>query len=121
MASSAQNAHGASASHTAEADTVAHLLADEATLERELAEARAAAQAVIEGARDEARRLREEGDRAIAEDVRARLASDEGGAAAEGIRAETAARVADLRRRAAAHRERALALLVDLVTGREPP
>jgi hypothetical protein len=114
-----------SALHTAEGETIAQLLADEATLQRELAEARAAAGRLVDAAKGEAAALRESGRAAVAEEVRERLASDSGGGAdgdaADEIHAETAALLADLRRRASDNRDRALALVIDLVTGRVPP
>jgi F0F1-type ATP synthase membrane subunit b/b' len=107
---------------TAERETLARLSGDEETLSRQLETARAEAAATVAAARLEAERIRAEALREAEREVeRLRfLAAEELDRALAAAGAALASDEAELRRRAAASREKAAARAVAVVLGSEP-
>jgi F0F1-type ATP synthase membrane subunit b/b' len=106
----------------AERETLARLSEDEEALSRQLEAARGEAARAISAARLEAERLlaeaRRDAEREV-ERLRAAAAEELDRAAAQGA-AALAVEIAELRRRAGAHLEEAMACAVSAVLGREP-
>jgi cell division septum initiation protein DivIVA len=108
---------------TGEIETLTRLHADEAALDRRLAEARAHAAAIIEGAHTAAARLRAAAEADLAGELAAVREAEERRREEEGATGTSrrAGLVTEARRRAEANQERALALLLGVVASEGDP
>jgi len=104
-----------------EAQTLARLRADEQSLDRALAEARAAAAALVEGTREECGRIREAARTGLEGELAALRAeeAERSAAAKRAFQAGTAEQVSEVQRRAELNRPRALALLLRVIAGED--